>query len=49
MNKLPVQHTGALSVRGQQPHHKGYLQFIVERNPAPNTQNDGATHKEHLI
>lgn len=43
MNKLPVEHTGAFGVRGQQPHHKGYLQFIVERKPAMKTQNDGAT------
>lgn len=48
MNKLPVQHTGAFSVRGQQPHHEGYLQLIVEGKPAVNTQNDEATGaKEH--
>lgn len=43
MHKLPVQHTGAFSVGGQQPHHKGYLQFIVERKPETKAQYDGAT------
>lgn len=38
MYKFPVQNTGALRVRRQQPHHKGYLQFIVERKPAMNKQ-----------
>lgn len=34
MNKLPVEHTGAFRVRGEQPHNKGYLQLIVKRKPA---------------
>lgn len=37
MNKLPVEHAGAFGVGGQQPHHKGYLQFIIEGKPATET------------
>lgn len=43
MNKLPVQHAGAFSVRGQQPHHEGDLQFVVERNPANKYGATGST------
>lgn len=33
MDELPVQHTGALGVRRQEPHNEGYLQLVVERKP----------------
>ena len=34
MNKFPVEYAGSLCVWGQQPYHKGYLQLIIEGDPA---------------
>ena len=33
VHKLPVEHTGALGVRRQQPYDKGYLQLKVKWKP----------------
>lgn len=45
MNKLPVEHAGAFSVRRQQPHHERDLQLIVEREPATEEHTEPVTRQ----
>ena len=33
VNELPIEYTGAIGCRGQQPQYKYYLQFVIKRQP----------------
>lgn len=41
VHELAVEYTGALGIRGQQPYHKGDLEFKVEGEPVEGTKVRG--------